>query len=212
MAISSSSGQETCPCKILIITAMKIEAEPFIVRDNYPAEIEKNIFCLSSINAILSICGIGKNSADRARYAAEKFKPLLALNIGSCGALNTEYAVGEIFHIDSIFCSDRKNVTEQSAVYPMVLKGFKNARLVSSARPLISPEERNSHMQIADLVDMEAYYIAAECESLSLPFYSFKIVSDTRISEPKNIIENIKNTAKIMNVFTVNEIIPLISR
>lgn len=98
-------------------------------------------------------------------------RPDLVVSAGTCGALRSEFALGEVLVISRI-------ESELGSFTPQVLAG-RPAVLRSQDRVAATANEKAAlARQGADLVDMEAAAVAAVCAEQQVPFAAIKAVSD----------------------------------
>ena len=110
--------------------------------------------------------GVGQEKTKQVLEAFLKdHHPDLVLNIGLAGSLTAEYEPGRIFYINEALYEKTKTVIKLpklSADIP-----FPAARLLTVNKAVTEAQTRNAlHKAFAaDLVDMEAYYLAQRCSA-----------------------------------------------
>lgn len=144
--------------------------------------------------------GVGQEKTKQVLEAFLKdHHPDLVLNIGLAGSLTAEYEPGRIFYINEALYEKTKTVIKLpklSADIP-----FPAARLLTVNKAVTEAQTRNVlHKAFAaDLVDMEAYYLAQRCSAEGIPFYSIKIISDRADQTTEQMfMENYKEKSRTL--------------
>jgi adenosylhomocysteine nucleosidase len=113
------------------------------------------------------VSGPGFRLARRAAEQAIAQAPDLVVNLGTCGALRSEFPLGAVF-------SPRLREVETQQV-----PHLPGAILCSQDRVAVTKQEKAMlAAEGADLVDMEALPIAQVCQQHQVPFTALKAVSD----------------------------------
>jgi adenosylhomocysteine nucleosidase len=198
-----------------IVMATMGEAKPFveglslmrIERDPFQVFLKDNI--------VLVISGIGKaNAAMGAMYCCHKYKPGLLCNLGAAGATDLKSSVGDIYHITEVVEYDRPEFKSGRAFVhnPMVLDGFRTAKVATQDRAVISHEKRKEVSQYAGLCDMEAASVVQACRKFRIECIVFKFVSDTPdYNKSNDIMHYIKKYRRAFFEFFEEEVLPVIT-
>jgi nucleoside phosphorylase len=119
--------------------------------------------------------------AERARAAVEAVPSAVAVcNIGFCGALVEWLAPGDVFVADSVLSGERTWLARAPARQPAVPVA-RSGMLISIGRIALTAREKNDLAKTgASAVEMEAAGAARASESLNIPFYCIRAVSDLR--------------------------------
>lgn len=138
--------------------------------------------------------GIGWGSAAKVfnKYL-EEYLPRKVVNIGTAGRLHLGIAVGSMHRVTQFHSEDHGRIIQSEFTDDMPV--LSQSSCLTVERPLTESNARDKLYQKygADLVDMEAYYLAAAAEKKLIPFYTFKIVSDSANEETeKEFFENYK--------------------
>lgn len=161
--------------KILITAAIKDELTP--TRENL------NLSPVKNINPDFLITGIGRNKT------LEKLSHYLAsntvsgiLNIGTCGSLNKAHKKGLLI-MPTSYIAMTNNSLRQITPTPIIQEnpaGLKKSILFTSQKALYQTNEKTTvrNKTGADIVDMEAFWIAEFCNQHNIHFNSLKVVSD----------------------------------
>lgn len=114
----------------------------------------------------------------------------LVVNAGTAGALGS-FRLGDVVEVGEVLQHDFDHVAI-SALARRPLPGGPiavaspegaSARLATGDRFLTDAVERSRLAQVADLVDMEGYAVAATCERFGVPLWIVKCVSDAADSD-----------------------------
>jgi adenosylhomocysteine nucleosidase len=165
---------------ILIVGALKGELIPFINHFNI---IQKNKLGLATLYAQKQVhvirTGVGQESALSTLTSYFKsYNPTNIINVGTAGALNPDIPVGSIHHIKTFV--DEKSRAKLSIAENISYMAYRQSTLLTVTIAVIDSkraQELNKSFS-ADLVDMEAFFIAELSAKRNIPFSSFKIVSD----------------------------------
>lgn len=112
-----------------------------------------------------------RRATNAIRDALARSTPSLVISAGTCGALRTQYKLGDVFVISRI-------ESGLGVFHPRALTGTQ-AVLRSQDRVAATQSEKAAlAAQGADLVDMEAAAVAAVCQERNIPFSAIKAVSD----------------------------------
>lgn len=167
---------------VAMVMATMVEAKPFVTGMSL-AQTEKKPFAVfKKNNLMLIISGIGKaNAAMAAGYICQLFNPSLVCNLGAAGATDSNYPLGEVLQIKTIFEYDRPEFkTGKPHIHmPDTIKGFKTAVLATSDKVVIEPDHRKEVSFHAGLVDMEGASVVQACRRFETKCFVFKFVSDT---------------------------------
>jgi len=197
-----------------MVMATLLEAKPF-VQGMYLKQTRKTPFRLfQNDNVLLIISGIGKaNAAMATAYCCQKYTPLCICNLGAAGATSVGHSLGEIFHIDEIIEYDRPELKSgKPRIYkPDTLDGFRTAKLATSDRAILTPDERKEISKNADLIDMEGASVVQACRKFRTKCFMFKFVSDTpEHTSSKNIVENIRGYRDFFYEYFWDSVMPVL--
>lgn len=172
--------------KILLITAIPKEfhaareilgASELDHRENYRLAEKKSG---EQIIRILQ-AGMGLNVLDSCKGQINDFLPDLIIDSGSCGSLREDLAPGVI-----LICEKVINESGFSLCSPLHLleeylpSNSIHAKMIEVEQPVLSSERRDS-LRVKNGVDacsMETFMIAEEAFKNSIPWISFRIVTD----------------------------------
>lgn len=171
---------------LTIIAALKSELQPlfdFYSPQNKIKMAGGTLYQANDVN--LFRCGIGKETAQKSfELYVNNISTKGVINIGLSGALSENCKSGEIFLINEIW-SQNKSVV----FYPelMTIPGLAKARLLTVDAAVFDSTKRDELFEKykAELVDMEAYYLAEICKRKNIPLYSVKIASDNADEQAK---------------------------
>ena len=200
---------------ICLITATKMEAEPFIEGLSM-LEIEARPFRVyRGDDTCLIISGIGKvNAAIATVYACLKYDPAWILNLGAAGAVQDSEELGRVYNIQKTVEPDRIHLQKNSPYiqYPDILNGFDKATLATQDQAIIDVNGFREIAAFADLVDMEGASVVHASQRFDKKCLLFKFVTDTpeHAGQGKIIMENIKNLRGPFSDFILNSVIPII--
>lgn len=197
---------------IAIVMATILEAKPFVQGMNLQKSEKKPFLIFKNDNFILIISGIGKaNAAMATSYCCQKFSPAYICNLGAAGATRFSHPLGEIYHIKKIFEYGRPAFKSKRPYIhkPNMLNGFQTAKLATSDKAVLDPDERNKISVDADLVDMEGASIVQASKKFGTKCFMFKFVSDTPDhTSDKEIVENIRLYRNLFFEFFYSSIRP----
>ncbi len=130
--------------------------------------------------------GMGSNSKTVLTAYLEQIQPERIWNVGLAGALNTHIPTAEIFKIArvrSLHAENGLTISEEtdSTMFPA-------ANLLTVPKAVTSAAQRDilREQTGAELVDMEAFYLAEICSERHIPFSAFKMVSDFANHQTQN--------------------------
>lgn len=196
-----------------IVMATKIEANPFITGLELEQITQKPFPVYSSDEFILIISGIGKVSAALSTGVLIREHGVTKLiNAGAAGGLRHGFTTGDILHISEVTDYDRPKLInkEPRRMTPDILPGFRNASLATLDRPVLSPEDRNSVGELADIIDMEGAGFLQACRTFGAEAYIWKLVSDTaEHDKDSDIVSNIKKMINKLYLFMDEQVFPL---
>lgn len=112
------------------------------------------------------------------------YKPKVVISAGFAGALQAEYQVGDLILATEVADLEGNTwpTTWPGELPPGEWKPpLHRARLLSTPRPIVSPEEKKSLGQLhqAAAVDMESAVLAKLCSQHEVPFGCVRAISDT---------------------------------
>ena len=197
-----------------IVMATMLEASPFIKGLALEKTAAKPFPVYSSDNIILIISGIGKvNAALAASVLIREYGSLTLINTGAAGGLRAGFHTGDILHVSEVIDYDRPKLINKEirVIKPDVLPGFQNASLATLDRPVITPEDRESVGQYADIIDMEGAGFRQSCRIFKAEAYLWKMVSDTAEDDKDaDIIANIKKLIDDLFNYMMDRLFPVI--
>lgn len=199
---------------LCLITATRMEAEPFIKIFDMK-EIEKKPFSIyEGKDFLLGISGIGKaNAAMGTAYCCVNYQPGNILNAGAAGAVDENHQVGSIYQVEKTIEPDRPHLRSNTPWIqtPDTLEGFNNAVLATQDKPINDVETFKKLSDSADLVDMEGASVLQAARRFNSRCYLFKFVSDTPLHAGKGlIVENIKEHIGSFCEFVADSVIPFL--
>lgn len=114
----------------------------------------------------------------------------LVVNAGTAGALGA-HRLGDVVEVGVVLQHDFDHAAISALARrplpggPIAMAGPEGAtaRLATGDRFLTDAEERSRLAQVADLVDMEGYAVAAACKRFGVPVWIVKCVSDAADAE-----------------------------
>jgi adenosylhomocysteine nucleosidase len=201
-----------------IVTAMVmatlLEAKPFVQGMSLKQTRKTPFRLFQNDNIHLIISGIGKaNAAMATAYCCQKYTPLCICNLGAAGATGVGHSLGEIFHIDEIIEYDRPELKsgKPNIHKPDTIDGFRTAKLATSDRAILDPDERKEISKNAALIDMEGASVVQACRKFRTKCFMFKFVSDTpEHTRSDDIVENIRRYRSLFYDFFGNSVLPVI--
>ena len=182
---------------LTIIAALKSELLPlfdFYLLQNRIKMAGGALYQTNDVN--LFRCGIGKEAVQKSfDLYVNNISTKGVINIGLSGALADNYKSGDIFLINEIW-GENKSVV----FYPelMTIPGLSKAKLLTVEDAVFDSTKRDKLFEKykAELVDMEAYYLAEICKRNNIPFYCVKIASDNANEQAKQqFMESYKKLA-----------------
>jgi adenosylhomocysteine nucleosidase len=194
-----------------IVIATKIEAEPFIKGLGLETIDKKPVHVMGNGAVVLAISDIGKsNAAIATAHLIERHHLSRICNIGAAGAVDRNFEIGDIYHIDKIYELDRPRLLSDDPVVhkPDTLKGFRMASLATQDRPMLKDLDRMAAGKLADLVDMEGAAVVQACQAFGVSAYLFKIVTDCAGCTPREILVNMLKTRDSLFEFFRERVMP----
>lgn len=196
-----------------IIIATKIEAEPFIQGLCLETLEKKPVHLWGNDTVVLALSDIGKsNAAIATAHLIGKYRPHQIYNIGAAGAVDLNFEIGDILHVDKVYELDRPRLlSDEPTVHkPDTLKGFRMVSLATQDRPVLKEADRIAAGKYADLVDMEGAAVVQACRAFGVNVYLFKTVTDTAGCSTKDIIINMLSTRNSLFEFFRQRVMPVI--
>lgn len=180
---------------LLIIAALKNELAP----------IKKylNEFNFDNIIIDFLISGVGKkNTLKNINNYYQTTAPDFVLNVGTCGCLNSCFEIGTIVVPNSFISDDEEKIEIDIQKMMKSPKKYNTATLVSSKTPIVKAKQKEELYKLtqADVVDMEAFWVAEFCQQNGIPFISLKVISD--YAENLTISEFKQQLSKIASLLT----------
>ncbi len=165
---------------LTICFALKSELLPFT--DRFPVQ-EKRVIAgggtlYRSARIHLLRTGVGPKAETVFKAYLEQVKPGKVWNVGLAGALNTQRTTADIFRIKRVRSLPAEHwlpISEE-----MTRLEFPAADLLTVPKAVTNAAQRDALFKqtAAELVDMEAFFLAQLCSEYHIPFTAFKMVSD----------------------------------
>lgn len=161
----------------LLVFAHRQEAQSFLKEDG-PKPVENIEGLYQSENYFLVLTGEGlQNAMQKTSFALGllKDKVTRVLSLGVSGSLNQEAKKGDIHSIRTIYREEDGQ---------MSFKSFSSnddtakIDLISSNKRVLDSTYADYLENFASLVDRECWSVASVAKMLSLPFYSYRLISD----------------------------------
>ena len=165
-----------------LVMATELEAGPLSAALGLALIRSKPYRVYAGCGTVLVISGIGKaHAAAATAHLIEGYAPALIVNLGVAGALNNEFALGEICQAVSVTEPDRLDVfSNQSPEFrPTLTPGPRAIRLATMDRPARTASERAQLAIQAELIDMEGAAVLQTAITYGLSCHLIKVVSDT---------------------------------
>jgi nucleoside phosphorylase len=194
-----------------LIIATKIEAEPFIQGFGLDTIEKKPVQVMGNGAIVLAISDIGKtNAAIATAHLIEKLGLTRICNLGAAGAVDRNFKIGDILHIDKIYELDRPRLPSDEPVVhkPDTIKGFRTVSLATQDRPVLKGLDRMAAGKLADLVDMEGAAVVQVCQAFGVSVHIFKIVTDADECTPREILVNMFKTRDSLFEFFRDRVLP----
>ncbi len=164
---------------ITVIAALKSELLPILSAFNITEKHPLDSGTLyQGRNLHLLRTGVGGVCARVFESYLQDYRPRLVINLGLAGALNPAIRPGQIFRINRVHCL---TPTRSIPLNPLpAAKSFTKADVLTVKQAVTQTGERDwlHALSSAELVDMEACYLAERCAAAGISFAAFKIVSD----------------------------------
>ena len=193
--------------------ATLLEAKPFVPGLSLKQTRKTPFPLFQNDNLLLIVSGIGKaNAAMATAYCCQKYTPACICNLGAAGAAGVGHSLGEIFHIDEIIEYDRPELKSGKPYIhkPDTIDGFRTAKLATSDRAILDPDERKEISKNADLIDMEGASVVQACRKFRTKCFMFKFVSDTpEHTRSEDIVENIRWCRSFFYEFFWDSVMPV---
>jgi len=195
-----------------VVMATLLEAKPFVPGLSLKQTRKTPFPLFQNDNLLLIVSGIGKaNAAMATAYCCQKYTPACICNLGAAGAAGVGHSLGEIFHIDEIIEYDRPELKSGKPHIhkPDTIDGFRTAKLATSDRAILDPDERKKISKNADLIDMEGASVVQACRKFRTKCFMFKFVSDTpEHTRSEDIVENIRWCRSFFYEFFWDSVMP----
>ena len=147
------------------------------------------VWHIRSQNALVCLCGMGRGRAlESAQLVIRRFKPLMLVSAGFCGALSASLKAGQVVGAEALL----NTVYSQPSGLGLEILYRLNAekaipgsnielvKALTSAKVIVTVKEKTALLSRfgAAVVDMEASSIAAAAQKFNLPWNAIKVVSD----------------------------------
>ena len=196
-----------------MVMATLLEAKPFVQGMSLKETRNTPFRLFQNDDVLLIISGIGKaNAAMATAYCCHKYTPACICNLGAVGAAGIGHSLGEIFHIDEIIEYDRPELKSGTPRIhkPDTIDGFRTAKLATSDRAILAPDERKKISKNADLIDMEGASVVQVCRKFRTKCFIFKFVSDTpEHTRSDDIVENIRGYRAVFYEYFLDSVMPV---
>ena len=196
-----------------VVMATLLEAKPFVPGLSLKQTRKTPFPLFQNDNLLLIVSGIGKaNAAMATAYCCQKYTPACICNLGAVGAAGVGHSLGEIFHIDEIIEYNRPELKSgKPRIHkPDTIDGFRTAKLATSDRAILDPDERKKISKNADLIDMEGASVVQACRKFRTKCFMFKFVSDTpEHTRSEDIVENIRWCRSFFYEFFWDSVMPV---
>jgi adenosylhomocysteine nucleosidase len=196
--------------------ATLLEAKPFVLGMSLKQTQNRPFRIFQNDRVLLIISGIGKANAAMATAACcHTYTSSCICNLGAVGAAGSGHGLGEIFHIHEIIEYDRPELKSgKPRIHkPDTLTGFPTAKLSTSDRAILGPDERKKISQNADLIDMEGAAVVQACRKFKTKCFMFKFVSDTpEHTRSENIVDNIRGYRDLFYEYFRDSVMPVLTR
>jgi adenosylhomocysteine nucleosidase len=177
--------------KIALLYANEIEGS--VIKQSFEKVLPVDKGTYSAGRFILLKTGVGKKNVKKALTKLFNLYPVrAAFSIGSAGALNKEFNAGDIFAPEKIINISGDKIQEEFEYHSdsydnikLKLKEnglkVKTGTLISVDEPLLLKIEKKQHHEKfnADACDMETATIAEYSGTNAVPFYCFRVISDS---------------------------------
>ena len=136
---------------------------------------------------------------DKARYTLsaylEEYQPMRIINVGTAGALNSEFTIGLMTEPEIIY-NEKKEIIRPQPLYDGQYL-LKKSKLITVNNPVLTQIQKNKLLKDfnADIVDMEAFIIGSLARGKNIEFHNVKIISDYANEQTT---DDFKNSYKII--------------
>lgn len=185
--------------KILIISALKKELEPFLNSFSTTEKILENklkVYISEKEGCTFYFCNIGIGKAFRKNISKVfNIDAEISILVGMAGATSKNAKIGEIVFPENIIDSksDKKTTEHPSENILYRLKTYPAGNILCVKNPVI--EKKNiAHFIPVNYIDMESYHFAKFFRENNIPFIVVKAVSDngkTKVPNSKFIKKSI---------------------
>ena len=164
---------------IFLFTAFEGEVKPILNMSTMISETTFNkvkirTFEFNEFKVHIIITGIGhKCTKKKLSDVSDFIENGVIINIGTAGALNNKFQIGDWFSINKVFSDENMIEIEHCSA-------FHTASILTSVSEITDEKIKQKHHKkySADLVDMEAFYIAEFAKQKKIPCKIIKMVSD----------------------------------
>jgi len=130
-----------------------------------------------------------------------KLKPIpnkvkLIINLGFAGSLNGKFSCGEVCQVSLFLAKEngyllKAKSSNSLTKLKILLKDLPTATLYTSSLPVVDAKKKQALAleTQADLVDMEAFWLLQQAQTLNIPFCCLKVVSDFADAEAKQMVK-----------------------
>lgn len=162
--------------KILILTAMKIEAQPLIKslhlrRDPTSPDMH---YRNNTGNITLSVVGIARHATQSFEHELSAQHPDFIIIAGVSGGLSPSLSTGDVIIPATIISPDHTPIS------PTITSTPTQNTLLTSDKVLNSPQEKSAacDQYQAHAVDMETYHLAELCNAKQIPWLAIRSICD----------------------------------
>jgi len=195
----------------LIITAMPFETRAILSQQSsIIIQNDKNLklYKLIDIGYLLEV-GVGvKTTNESILSIINSVEPKITINVGLCGALNSNIPIGSQFLINEIYQFEKGTVPRRTT-RPSSLNSFPYKSILTSREPILNEISRTMmyNKSACDLVDMESFIIAQLCNHKNIPIIILKVVSDHANEKSAEQINKNKSKLKLVLSSSLKQIV-----
>jgi len=184
---------------LLFVSATKAEAKSLLSlfkKEESKYCHDKYLIQLENKKVYLIISGVGFLIGTNifAQYL-NKIKPKLVINFGICGTLNSTTSLNQNLLIEvTAINPDKEIILKKNYMKysPFQLKNLPKSTLLTVANPVLDSMTRDHLFQKTgyQLVDMEGYFIADECNKNNIPLWMLKHNTDFANKNTNNFVKD----------------------
>lgn len=201
------------PIAAALLYATPMEAAPLLAAmAHVPVAFgQESLFLAGDVLVALSGMGLAPARAMVARLS-EEWAVRRIVNVGVAGSLTDALAVGDVVQVSETFGPDAARDGVRVDGPALRAPGLRSgARLVSRNAPVFDAALRVRLSGQADLIDMEGYAVADECQRRGIECLMFKTVSDDACDRA-TLLANLDRTSRRMAAFVLGHLTHLKAR